>query len=383
MLNERAHKELLPAERYEKFILPLAFVCGMSLPPEARAAEPHARESLQPLTAEQLKEVRELEKTSPLAKAIDAVPDSLMREEGYDGDILSRKERAKSQIPILYDVRWKVGPGEKPLSQRYPLINVEIFTNGAFIYFNIPDDARLHKLGITREEMEVVASEIKESTTILTDMPAHRVSQPKDSNLIVFFSDNPQESSSIRDGRAVGHTLYTVGVPISFFPLGTVYPIEFIEPGSNGGVYIPLESYNDKIEKMLSGKNLHEKTRELIYDITRHAYFKELIYTAEHEICHFLGYGHSNNKKHITYGGPGVVSSGTVVSLGKRSGKKPVIPEGASLYTDKMGNDYYFLSAWGDIRKSPVVDLNFFLRIFAKQNKERKLMEERNQQHME
>lgn len=52
-------------------------------------------------------------------------------------------------------------------------------------------------------------------------------------------------------------------------------------------------------------------------------------------------------------------------------------------YTDKEGDKYYFAPSWGDIRKSPIIDMNFFLRIFAKQNKERLLMEERNKQNKE
>lgn len=79
-----------------------------------------------------------------------------------------------------------------------------------------------------------------------------------------------------------------------------------------------------------------------------------------------------------------VGSGGSTIAYPEKIfGKKPVIPDGASVYTDKEGDKYYFAPSWGDIRKSPIIDMNFFLRIFAKQNKERQLMEERNKQNKE
>lgn len=376
------------SERGERLLLSLMIFCGASLPQEAKGAVPSSRsaELVQPLSLEDEKVIENIAEHSLLARAIDVVQDQEIQAAGYKGNISVLRKRAKSQIPLLYNVGWKRYGGREHVALRHPVVNTEIFTEGASIYFDIPDEARLQEIGIANSDIESITPEIIKATSILTTLPARRVSRREDSNLVVFFDDHPKPIFIIDadtgnlSNEIAGHPIYLAppSSTASFFPIGTIHPIKFIEPGHKGGVNIPLTSLKDNTREVLSKVPLDEKTRSRVIELGKAYYVQSNLYITIHEICHFLGYGHSNESGHILY--PGTSHVTDVVYPEEITGRKAVIPDYASVYTDKDGLRYGIMPGFGDIRKSPIVDMNFFLRIFAKQNKEHLLKQQKDKQ---
>lgn len=366
-------------QKIERALLSLSLICGaVATPIEAAfagVASPSAdteaekiKEILKVLklkadivTPEQVEErSREYRENSPLAKAIEAVSPALMRAEGYEGDCEARKQRAKSQVPLLYWFRVVTLPGQDIVEHQYPVINTELFTRGVYTYYGTPQKDKLVELGFSSDDISGLETEIDSALHILTEMPVTRVSRREDATLPIKFDDTLNPDIVVTDPKTGtmhplngGHPMYRLR-EMRFFPLNKIYTMDFNTPQERGGLdisLVPLEEWK------------HARGYDNYPELKKYVILRNIVYLTIHEAGHWFGYGHVADKGHIL--NPTDSMSLTTLEKGES------VPDGASVYVDKKIDwRVAVMPPFSDIRKSPIIDLNFFLKLFAKENKE-------------
>gem|GEM_PF-4377881 len=367
-------------QKIERALLSLTLFCGAIAtpieaafagvaPPSTDAETEKIKEILKVLklkadivTHEQVEErSREYRENSPVAKAIEAVSPAVMRAEGYEGDCAAGKQRAKSQVPLLYRFRVVTVPGQDIVERQYPLINTEFFTKGACTYYTVPQKSKLVELGFSPDDFSVLEREIDSAVHILTKMPVTRANRREDATLPIVFDDTLPVDWVVADQKTGAMKSFNGGHPMyrlresTFFPLGKIYSMDFNDtPQEKGGLDISLVETEEWKQ---------ERSYDNYPELKKYVRLRNLLYLTIHEACHWFGYDHVADKSHIL--NPVLSTSLSTLEKGEP------VPDGASVYIDKKtGWRVAAMPSFGDIRKSPLIDLNFFLRLFAKQNKE-------------
>lgn len=311
--------------------------CGSSFENQSHTAQALEKRNIAPLSQDMLQKENELRKDSRIAHLIDALPDSLLYKYGFK-DIKEKiprsKERAKSQIPLLYRFY------EKSLD--YPQMNINVLMNGVSVFISTPSAMVLERNDYTPEDFNKLTAGLCQDLTDMDHEKPRMAPSPEQATHHYIFKEPTDEK------RLSADAIIDIAPSMaSVMPFGTIYPIQ------GNVIRLPLFP----IRKLAYFKFLPQNASN---EFNKDAREEIVLGSAIHEDRHLRGLGHdTQHRNHLMF--PRLTTSGKELDVGET-----VAHEGAHYFDDSHGTHYATWRSYGDFSKSPTADLDFYLRVLAR-----------------